>query len=333
MKLLVTPEDQTVTQALQEALAIPDLSIFYTSSANISDINKMRLWVFTNIKQDSDEALHGVSDYWQTSAETLDLKSGDCEDFAILLVSMMRAHGVPQDQVYVTVGNDPNNNWHAFVIEKYSYGAWVEFDPQTVDDAVLLDGGMPLPYDVSYCFNDQGGFDGSPGYPVGYNVPTVSISPVRRPLELVKITSINPHDTGLDEAKLRLGEVWLPTYLPQGYVFSGGSISSTNDYHHLSLLYNAGAERALSLTESNNIGVSDIGPLDPATYEQIIINNKPAYFGVFTYTLKIGSSSTTISELVLSFIQGNLEIRLIPDPADSLSHEELIKIAESMTEY
>ena len=180
MKMLVTPQDQTVTQALQEALATPDTSVSEAPSSTIADINKMRLWVFSNIKQDSDQALHGVSDYWQTPTETLSLKAGDCEDFAILMVSMMRAYGAPKDQVYVAVGN-VNGDWHAFVVERYSYGAWVEFDPENVDDAVLLGGNMPLPYDISYCFNDQGGFNGKPVYPTHYNIPPVSIVPVIPP--------------------------------------------------------------------------------------------------------------------------------------------------------
>ena len=198
MKLLVTPQDQTITQALQEALATPDESISYTSSSSIADINKMRLWVYSNIKQTSDEALHGVSDYWQTPAETFNLKAGDCEDFAILMVSMMRAYGVPKDQVYVAVGDDVNKNWHAFVVERYSYGAWVEFDSQILDDAVQLGGNMTLLYDISYCFNDQGGFNGKPGYPAGYTIPTVSIVPVMPSLGWKSISDINSHNLRLD---------------------------------------------------------------------------------------------------------------------------------------
>jgi predicted transglutaminase-like cysteine proteinase len=175
MKLLVTPQDQTVIQALQEALSAADKSRTDNPPSTVIDINKIRLWVYSNIKQASDYDLHGVNDYWQTPTETLALKAGDCEDFSILVVSMLRAYGIPKDQVYVAVGTDGDKDWHAFVLERYSYGAWVEFDPQNMNDAVLLNGNMPLPWDISYCFNDQSGFNGKPVHPKGYNVPCTHI--------------------------------------------------------------------------------------------------------------------------------------------------------------
>jgi predicted transglutaminase-like cysteine proteinase len=230
MKLLVTPVDPVVAQALQEALATSDTSISYTSSSTIADINKMRLWVFSNIKQTSDEALHGVSDYWQTPTETLTLKAGDCEDFAILMVSMLRAYGVPKDQVYVAVGDEVNKNWHAVVLERYSYGAWVEFDPQTMDDALPLGNNIALPYDISYCFNDQNGFNGKPVYPTGTTIPIANIVPVIPSPGPTLISDINSHNQRLDDAKHRLGELWLPTYLPQNYVFTVAEFDSFPDW-------------------------------------------------------------------------------------------------------
>ena len=332
MKLLVTPQDQTVTQALQEAMATPDKSVSYTSSSTIADINKIRLWVFSNIKQSSDEALHGVSDYWQTPTETLALQAGDCEDFAILMVSMLRAYGVPQDQVYAAVGDDANKNWHAFVVERYSYGVWVEIDPENVDDAVLLGSDTALPLKISYCFNDQGGFNGTPVYPKGNNIPSVSIIPVVPTLGLISISDINSHNQSLDEAKRRLGELWLPTYIPQDYIFTVGSISSFGDSNYLSLTYQAGVERQLNVSETNNLGF-DTGIFQPGTLEQSTINNHPAYFGVITYTLRTGSSSIIMNMLVLDFIQDSLVIKLSVTPTDLLTHEELVKIAESFVEY
>ena len=335
MKMLVTPEDQTVTQALQEALATPDESISYTSSSTVADINKIRLWVYSNIKQSSDEALHGVSDYWQTPTETLALQAGDCEDFAILMVSMLRAYGVPQDQVYAAVGDDANKNWHAFVVERYSYGVWVEIDPENVDDAVLLGGDTALPLDISYCFNDQGGFNGTPVYPPGYTIPTASIVPVMPNLGPISISAVDSHNQSLDDAKQRLGELWLPTYLPQDYVFTAGTVNSFPDMCSLHLTYQAGTGRQLTMSETNAVGVADISVFQPGTFEQTTINNQPAYFGILTYSVGTSTSSTTttMSMLVFGFIQGGLEIHLTVTPTDSLTHEELIKIAESMTEY
>jgi predicted transglutaminase-like cysteine proteinase len=333
MKMLVTPQDQTVTQALQQALGTAVTISTDAPSSIIYDINKMRLWVYSNIKQASDETLHGVNDYWQTPAETLALKAGDCEDFAILMVSLMRAYGVPPDQVYVAVGDDVNKNWHAVVFERYSYGAWVEFDPETEDAAVLFGGEMDLPYNISYCFNDQGGFNGTPVYPQGYIIPTASIVPVIPSLDPVFISDITSHNKGLDEAKQRLGELWLPTYLPQDYIFDGGDVYNFSGYCSLTLSFQAGSDRHLGISETNEIGTFDKGLFQPGTYEQTIINNQPAYFGVYTFSTGTGASKTVISGLIFGFIQGNLQVRVTVSPPDSLTHEELIKVAESFTAY
>jgi predicted transglutaminase-like cysteine proteinase len=333
MKMLVIPDDPVVPQALQEALGTADTTSTVAPSSIIADINKIRLWVYSNIKQTSDEALHGVNDYWQTPAETLALKAGDCEDFAILVVSMLRAYGIPKDQVYIAVGDDANKNSHAFVVERYSYGAWVEFDPQRVDDAVLLDGDMALDYDIAYCFNDQGGFDGIPVYPSGYIIPTASIVPVIPNLDAIYISDIASHNKDLDTAKQRLGELWLPTYLPQDYVFDSGMLYIYSGWWSFSLGYLAGLDRIIDISETNQIGTFDVDLFQPGTYEQTIINNQPAYFGVFTFSTGTGASKTVISGLIFGFIQGNLQVRVTVSPPDSLTHEELIKIAESFTAY
>lgn len=333
MKMLVTPGDTAVEQALQESLGNANTTSTDDASSGVTDINKMRLWVYSNIKQASDETLHGVSDYWQTPDETLTLRAGDCEDFAILMVSMMRAYGVPKDQVYVAVGYDANKDWHAFVLERYSYGAWVEFDPQNVDDAVLLGGNMALPYDISYCFNGQSGFNGTPGYPPGYTVPPVSIVPVKTLPKLIYISDVNAKNQDLDAAKQRLGELWLPTYMPKDYIFTDGYTYSSPGRCSLMLTYLAGIERQLIIGETNAIAALDTALFQAGTVQQITINNQPATFGIITYHTGTDSSSTVISALVLDFIQGNLGIRFIVTPTDSLTHEELIKIAESFVKY
>lgn len=47
-----------------------------------------------NIPYQSDYDLWGTSDYWATPTETLYLKAGDCEDRAILAVSIFIAMGL-----------------------------------------------------------------------------------------------------------------------------------------------------------------------------------------------------------------------------------------------
>jgi len=116
-------------------------------------------WVATNIKYKSDMATHGVSEYWQLPLETLQLRTGDCEDFAILLCSLYRATGYDENSVFVVAG--PTNNlgkaiygegWHAWVRINIG-GVWTDIEPQ--DPTVVL--GMLINlalFDAVYQFND-----------------------------------------------------------------------------------------------------------------------------------------------------------------------------------
>jgi predicted transglutaminase-like cysteine proteinase len=329
MKLLVTPQEQTVTQALQEALGTTIQTSTDDPSPAVDDINQIRLWVYSHIKQASDEDLHGVTDYWQTPTETLNLKAGDCEDFAILMVSLMRAYGVPQNQVYVAVGIGVNKDWHAFVLEKYCYGSWTEFDPEYLDNAMLLVSNMPQPYDISYCFNDNSGFNGAPVYPPGYTAPPVSIVPVVPPPAIIS-PGYSDLTFNLDEAKQHLGELWLPAYVPQGYILAYRFAYSMSDKWHLTLMYHSGNGSQLYISEIiATPGLREVG----GNFEQITLNNQPAYLGLVAFASGTGSSMSVQSMLLLDFIQGGLEINIGGAAADSSMREELIKIAESLEEY
>ena len=89
-----------------------------------------------NIKYKSDSSVHGELEYWQLPTETLELRSGDCEDFAILLCTMLRAmkvydyqihdyrDGLPTDMVYVMVGEDAQGNRHAYLAVSWFSGSF-----------------------------------------------------------------------------------------------------------------------------------------------------------------------------------------------------------------
>ena len=51
-------------------------------------------WARRNIKYVSDPDVWKVKDYWQTPEETLELRTGDCEDVAILLCKTLDILGV-----------------------------------------------------------------------------------------------------------------------------------------------------------------------------------------------------------------------------------------------
>jgi predicted transglutaminase-like cysteine proteinase len=157
MEQLVNPADPNVKKTLKNIL---DKT---SPTSPLTDFNSIRQWVFDNIEHVSDEESQGVSDYWQTPSETLSLRTGDCEDFAILLCSLLRANGVPADQVYVAVGYDAYDYWHAFIVEKYYFeGIWRSIDAEVGDGAAFLDSEGETTYSIDYCFNDKSSFNGPP---------------------------------------------------------------------------------------------------------------------------------------------------------------------------
>ena len=162
----VTPECQLVKDCLQDILGAPPYEL---SKDGFDDI---RDWVADNIEYMSDEEQRGVDDYWQTPEETLSLGTGDCEDFAILLCSLLRAYGIDAEQVYVTLGVDDERYTHAFLIEDwYLGGEWREIEPQAdaqplppgcrFEDSNSTDSTLLAKYKITVGFNDLYYYDES----------------------------------------------------------------------------------------------------------------------------------------------------------------------------
>jgi hypothetical protein len=132
----------------------------------------IRDWVAANIEYKTDEEQWGVDEYWQTPGETLSLHTGDCEDFAILLCTLLRAYGVGAEQIYVAVGVDDDGYGHAFLIEDwYLDGEWRAIEPQVetqtfppgrrFKDYSLVDFKLLRDYEIILGFNDSYYYDES----------------------------------------------------------------------------------------------------------------------------------------------------------------------------
>lgn len=72
-----------------------DQQIAYVQAA----VNRTVRWM-------SDATEYGYHDYWASAAETLQHGAGDMEDRAILKMQALRALGVPQRDLYLTMGRD-----------------------------------------------------------------------------------------------------------------------------------------------------------------------------------------------------------------------------------
>ena len=115
----------------------------------------LRDWVGNNIKYRYDNETHGVGDYWQLSKETLELRTGDCEDYAILLCSLFRADGWSPNDVYVVLGTN-GEAYHGWVKINFGILGWYNIEPQgngwntLIGDFLSLSG-----FTAKYVFNDQ----------------------------------------------------------------------------------------------------------------------------------------------------------------------------------
>ena len=104
-----------------------------------NDVNALYGWVGDNIHYMYDSETYGVGDYWQFPYETLNLGTGDCEDQAFLLCSLIRVSGTSAENVFVALG-EVNGGGHAWVILKTG-GGWRVIEPtvEGIIDRFLTD--------------------------------------------------------------------------------------------------------------------------------------------------------------------------------------------------
>ncbi|MCW4034295.1 MAG: transglutaminase-like cysteine peptidase [Candidatus Bathyarchaeota archaeon] len=144
-KLYITPDDPMVLEALANI----------TTNPVIPDWIEIRDWVSKNVEYAYDEDVHGVTEYWQFANETLTLGTGDCEDFSILLCSLLRANGWDANEVYVVMGAK-DSQYHGWVKLNVDVMGWQSLEPQAgalntlVGDFLTLDG-----FEAMYMVNDQ----------------------------------------------------------------------------------------------------------------------------------------------------------------------------------
>ena len=156
-KSYVTLDCPSVEEALRDAVGPAPYELSQAGFDAIRD------WVADNIDYKSDEEPWG-GDYWQTPEETLSYRTGDCEDFSILLCSLLRAYGIAAERVYVTLGVDGSDDGHSFLIEDwYCDGEWRRIEsqaPAQFSSVAWLGGLRPHPdseldkYEITVVFND-----------------------------------------------------------------------------------------------------------------------------------------------------------------------------------
>lgn len=95
----VMPDDNMV-----KTLVFDTLGIKKSDKNNDKKAEIIQKWVCDNFKYVYDQAQHGYVEHWQFPYESLQLMTGDCEDGAILIASMMIAAGIPRWRVRIAGG-------------------------------------------------------------------------------------------------------------------------------------------------------------------------------------------------------------------------------------
>lgn len=94
-------------------------------------IERVNRWVNHKIAYIEDDRNYRQRDFWATADETVGRGSGDCEDFAILKMHMLRAAGIDDDRMKLVLLRDlAINADHAFLLVRSNAG-WVVLDNMT----------------------------------------------------------------------------------------------------------------------------------------------------------------------------------------------------------
>lgn len=144
-KLCITPNDPIVKNTVDSIMR--DKFPLYPGWMAIKD------WIASNIEYSYDNG-----DHWKLPRETIQSGYGDCEDYSILMVSMLRAAGWSVNEAYVVIGKPKSGSggWHAWVRLNVDIIGWQNLEPQygTLDWLVLSDYFWIEDFEDVYGFND-----------------------------------------------------------------------------------------------------------------------------------------------------------------------------------
>ncbi len=143
----ITPEDPSVVTLKNEILQ-DNIALLTPDWVAIRD------WVGNKIQYRSDSEIYNEREYWQFSNETIQLETGDCEDFSILLCSLLRSNGWESSSVHVIIG-EKSNQHHAWVRLIWE-GTQYNIEPQGTGFEIAIGDYLNLSGFEAICyFNDQ----------------------------------------------------------------------------------------------------------------------------------------------------------------------------------
>ena len=104
-----------------------DLALGSMPKTNLVDILRATRY---GVRYERDVVATGLDDYWQSSVETLEMMTGDCEDKAILAVAMLRSRGASPVEALVAIGETRSTtgpSGHAWIVVRDG-GPWQSYD-------------------------------------------------------------------------------------------------------------------------------------------------------------------------------------------------------------
>jgi predicted transglutaminase-like cysteine proteinase len=94
---------------------LPKLEKFKNIKDKDEMVRQVLTFVANNLTYYSDQVLWDVLDYWQTPYGTWTTKTGDCEDGAILIYTILNYLGIEDDRMWIVCG-DVIGGGHAYVV-------------------------------------------------------------------------------------------------------------------------------------------------------------------------------------------------------------------------
>jgi predicted transglutaminase-like cysteine proteinase len=113
----------------------------HLGEADITGINAVNSWVNQQITYVNDP-----NNVWQKPSETLEIGTGDCEDYAVLKRAILLERGFNDNELIVVVGNDIIQSVVHALLLVYCDHKWVVLDNRTdvVSDAATYSDFIPI---------------------------------------------------------------------------------------------------------------------------------------------------------------------------------------------
>lgn len=158
------------------------------SQAPLARLDAVNRFVNERVRFNSDNAMFGADDRWMTGAETLRRGQGDCEDYAITKLQMLRRAGFAEKDLYLVILRDTRRAADHAVLVVRAEGRLLVLDNGTdriVDSDTMADYRPIMTY------------SGNRAWTHGYrrSAPTysyASAAPVNGPIELAPSAQNEP---------------------------------------------------------------------------------------------------------------------------------------------